>query len=81
MVEVIDDQSFSFGLVTHKTKALEVIVNLHINKVVFNVISSLKTSSSGYLGLFCIIHEGIVIQRFFIWKHQNTRLENVKDST
>jgi hypothetical protein len=42
MVEVMDDQSFSFGLVTHKTKALEIIVNLHINKVVFNVISSLK---------------------------------------
>jgi hypothetical protein len=42
MVEVIDDKSFSFGLVTHKTKALEVIVNLHINKVVFNVISSLE---------------------------------------
>jgi hypothetical protein len=42
MVGVIDDQSFSFGLVTHKTNALKVIVNLHINKVVFNVISSLK---------------------------------------
>jgi hypothetical protein len=42
MVEVIDDQNFFFGLVTHKTKALEVVVNLHINKVVFNVISSLK---------------------------------------
>jgi hypothetical protein len=82
MVEAIDDQSFFFGRVTHKTKALEVIVNLGVNKVVFNAFHPSKTLSSlGYFDLFYIIDESIVIQRFFIWKHQNTRLENAKAST
>jgi hypothetical protein len=39
---------------------LEVIVDLHINKVVFNAFHPWKTLSSlGYLGLFCIIDEWI----------------------
>jgi len=42
LVEVIDDSSFSSGLITHETKALDVTISFHTNKVVFNVISSPK---------------------------------------
>jgi len=41
-VEVIDGWSFSLGLVTHETKPLNVTIGSHTNKVVFNVISSLR---------------------------------------
>jgi hypothetical protein len=39
-VEVIDGQNLS--LVTHETKPLNVTIGSHTNKVVFNVISSLR---------------------------------------
>jgi hypothetical protein len=39
-VGVIDGRSFSSRLVTHETKPLNVTMLSHINKVVFNVISS-----------------------------------------
>jgi hypothetical protein len=41
-IEVINNCSFSSGLVTHETKALEITIGSHFNKVMFNVISSLK---------------------------------------
>ncbi len=41
-IEVIDGQSFSSGQVTHETKPLNVTIGSHTNKVIFNVISSLK---------------------------------------
>jgi hypothetical protein len=42
LVEVIDGWILSLGSVTHETKALDVTITSHINKVVFNVISFLK---------------------------------------
>jgi hypothetical protein len=44
LVEIIDGQSLSSRLVgvTHETKALDVTIDFHTNKVVFNVISSLR---------------------------------------
>ncbi len=42
LVEIIDGQRLSSGLLTHETKALDVTIGLHISKVVFNVISSLR---------------------------------------
>ncbi len=42
LVEFIDGQSFSSGLVTHEIKPLNVTIGFHTNKVIFNVISSLK---------------------------------------
>jgi hypothetical protein len=39
-MEVIDGQSLSLGLVTHETKALDIIIGTYINKVAFNFISS-----------------------------------------
>ncbi len=39
-MEVIDGWGFSSRLITHETKALEVTIGSHTNKVIFNVISS-----------------------------------------
>jgi hypothetical protein len=39
-IEVIDGRSLSLGPLTHETKALNVTIGSHTNKVVFNVISS-----------------------------------------
>jgi hypothetical protein len=39
-IEVINGQSFSSGLVTHETKPLDVTIDSHTSKVIFNVISS-----------------------------------------
>ncbi len=36
------NRNLSLGLVTHETKALNVTIGFHMNKVVFNVISSLR---------------------------------------
>jgi hypothetical protein len=41
-VEVINNYSFSSRLVTHETKALEITIGSHFNKVMFNVMLSLK---------------------------------------
>ncbi len=41
-VDVIDGQSFSSCWITHETKALDVTIGFHTNKVVFNVILFLK---------------------------------------
>jgi hypothetical protein len=41
IVEVIYNQNLSLELVTHKTKVLKITIELHHNKIVFNVISSL----------------------------------------
>jgi len=40
VVEVINGQNFSLRLVTHETKALNIIIGTHTSKVAFNVISS-----------------------------------------
>jgi hypothetical protein len=40
LVEVIDGQSFSSRPITHETKPLDVTIDSHTSKVVFNVISS-----------------------------------------
>jgi hypothetical protein len=40
VVEVIDGWSFSLGLVTHETKALDITIMTHTSNVAFNVISS-----------------------------------------
>ncbi len=39
-VEVIDGQNLSSRPIKHETKPLDVTIDSHINKVVFNVISS-----------------------------------------
>jgi len=41
-VEVINGCNLLLGWVTHETKPLNVTIGSHINKVFFNVISSLK---------------------------------------
>jgi hypothetical protein len=41
-VDVIDGWSFFSSPSTHEIKIFEIIVGLHISKVIFNVISSLK---------------------------------------
>lgn len=41
IVKVIYNQSPSLELVTHETKVLKITIELHYNKIVFNVISSL----------------------------------------
>jgi hypothetical protein len=41
-INVIDGWSLFSSLSTHEIKTFEVIVGLHISKVIFNVISSLK---------------------------------------
>jgi hypothetical protein len=41
-IEVISGQSLSSGPITHETKPLNVTIGSHTNKVVFNVISSLR---------------------------------------
>jgi hypothetical protein len=41
-VEIIDDRNFSSRLVTHETKALEITIGPHSNKVMFNVVLSPK---------------------------------------
>jgi hypothetical protein len=43
-VEVIDDWNLSSKLMTHETKALEITIGSHINKVAFNVNSSSTNS-------------------------------------
>jgi hypothetical protein len=59
-VEVIDGESLSLGLVTHETKLLDVTISSYTNKVVFNVIPSLKNLSSLHcLGLVYIIRKWI----------------------
>jgi hypothetical protein len=42
LIKVINNQNFSWGLVTHEIKALDVTITFHTNKVVFNDISSPK---------------------------------------
>jgi hypothetical protein len=67
-IEIINSWSVYLKHVTqYETKALEVIIGSHNNKVVFNVISFFKTLSSlGYLRSLCIIHEWFNIIKKFI---------------
>jgi hypothetical protein len=53
LVEVIDGQSLSLRLVTHETKLLDVTISSYTNKVVFNVIPSLKNPI--IIGLFWLV--------------------------
>jgi len=39
-MEVINGQSLYLGPMMHETKALDITIEMHINKVAFNVISS-----------------------------------------
>ncbi len=41
-VEVNDDYNFSSRLMTHETKALDITIGSHSNKVMFNVVFSPK---------------------------------------
>jgi hypothetical protein len=45
-IEVINGRNLSSGLVTHETKALNVIIGSHTNKVIFDVISFLRNYTS-----------------------------------
>ncbi len=74
LVEVIDGWSLPLKPITYKIKALEVTIALHINKIIFNVISYQDTPSSlGHFDLLYIIHKWISIQRIFILNHQSMR--------
>jgi len=42
LIKVIDGHSLSLGPIAHETKALNVTIGFHINKVVFNVISFIR---------------------------------------
>jgi hypothetical protein len=53
LVEVINGQNFSSGLVTYETKALDITIGFHTNKVVFNVISFPKNLV--IIGLFWFV--------------------------
>jgi hypothetical protein len=59
LVEVIDGRNFSLKPMTHETKALDVTIGFHTNKVVFNFISFSKKII--IIGLFYIIHDWIGI--------------------
>jgi hypothetical protein len=53
LVEVINGQSLLLGPVTHETKPLNATISSHTNKVVFNVISSLRNSCHHWIVLAC----------------------------
>jgi hypothetical protein len=53
VIEVIDGWNLSSKLVAHETKPLDVTINSHISKVVFNVISSPKNHV--IIGLFWLV--------------------------
>jgi len=53
LIEVIDSQNFSLGPTTHETKTLDFTFGFHTNKVVFNVISSLRNLV--IIGLFWFV--------------------------
>jgi hypothetical protein len=58
-MEVINGQSLSLGLVTHETKALDIIIGTHTSKVAFNVISS--STNPIVIGLsWFILHNPLV---------------------
>jgi hypothetical protein len=40
-IKIIDGRNLSLKPITHETKALNITIDSHTNKVVFNVISSL----------------------------------------
>jgi hypothetical protein len=74
LIEVIDGRSFSSKLMTHKTKALDVTIGFHTNKVVFNVISFPRNFVIiGLSWLVYIIHDWIGIGGVFILKHHNMK--------
>jgi hypothetical protein len=72
-MEVING-SFS-KLMTHETKALEIIIGSHTSKVVFNVISSLTKSI--IVGLSCFILHNLRMD----WDMKSFHLEIPKEKT
>jgi hypothetical protein len=79
LIEVIDGHSLSLGPIAHETKALNVTIGFHINKIVFNVISFIRNIVIiGFFGLLYIIYKWINIQRVFTLKHQSMRSWNLK---
>jgi hypothetical protein len=81
LIEVIDGQSFSLGPVTHETKPLDVTIGSHTNKVVFNVISSLRNLV--VIGLSWLVLYNPQVDwhtRIFTLKHHNMKPWSVKPS-
>jgi hypothetical protein len=64
---VIDGRSLSSRPMTHETKALDIIIDTHTNRVAFIVISSsINPIVLGLSWSFCTTFEWIGIQKVFI---------------
>jgi hypothetical protein len=81
LVEVINGWNLLSRLIIHETKPLDVAINSHTSRVVFNVISFLRNLV--IIGLFWLvlqIHEWICIWIVFTLKHHNTSPRNVEST-
>jgi hypothetical protein len=69
LVEVIDGWNFSLGPIKHETKPLDVTIDSHINKVIFNVISFPKNHV--IIGLsWLVLHNS-----WMVWHMKNLHFE------
>jgi hypothetical protein len=73
LIEVIDNQSFSVGPITHEIEALDVTIGFQTNKVVFNIISFLKNLVIIGLSWLTLHNPRVVTQGVFTLKHHNMR--------
>jgi len=75
VVELIDGQNLSLGLVTHETKMSTVTIGSHNSKVVFNVISS--STNFIIIGLSWLILHNFRVD----WKTKSFHFELVNETT